>query len=652
MRDDNACSKPSDRTAISRRRLLALTAGGSVAGLAGCSGEGGNGTDDAAGGLTTASESTDSGSTEEGTTSSEGDSESSGNVWVTRTATVPTDITWNPYQDGGDWYTLSLIHGFGASLSRRKPLKWVPFLAENWSLDGKTFTIEMHDGFTWHNGNPVTADDYRLQYEISDHMGFGKHGAPLPSIDGYPEAVDDYTLEMTLKEEMSEATFVPQNFGEPLWYEPDFFTPFVEKFRDASGEEAMTGIRKEVSETALEEPVGFGPLKYDSVDSQKTVLKYFEDYPFEYVQQKFTERTGLDITGYGRPNFDTVHVKHVPSNNKMTQEIMSGNVDGGPGPLVSDQQLPEGMSIPQQPVLHGSGFIFNMYDWGETPGDPMFRKPDVRKAFAYAIDRHAAGVQLGQGAQDATTDATMTGLLQAQESEWLSDDFMSKMIPYERDLDKAAQHLEAAGLSKEDGTWYKPNGDKFTVRMGSGACVTRYVNAFSVLQSNLSEFGIDAKVINGECSTFFSKDDNDNGVDITTAEWGGAQQHPYFAFDWMYLRDYVTKENSAERDGFLPGDETLDVPPVGEPDGETSTFDPAAKVAELGTTTEKAEQTKIVEELAWATNYAVPKITCNENFITGALNSNGWKVPEADSLAASVHPFFSMIHHLGVVDAE
>lgn len=588
----------------------------------------------------------------DGTEASENGDGGSDKVWVTRTTTVPTDITWNPYQDGSDWYTLSLIHGFGASLCRRKPLQWIPFVAENWSLDGNTFTIEMHDGFKWHNGNPVTAEDYKLQYEISDYMGFGKHSAPLDVLDGYPEPTGEYTLEMSLKEEMSEASFVPQNFGEPLWYEPEFFTPFVEKFRDASGESAMTEVRKEVSETALDKPVGFGPLKFVSLDSQKTVLEYYDEFPFEYVQQKFSERTGLDITGNGRPNFNTVHVKNIPSSNKMTQEVMSGNVDSGQSPLVSENQLPDGMNIVQQPVLHGSGFIFNMYDWGETPGDPMFRKLDVRKAFAYAINRQAAGVQLGLGSKDTVTDDTMTGLLQAQESEWLDDSFMGQMIPYEHDLDKAAEHLEKAGLTKEDGTWYKPNGDKFTVRMGSGACVTNYVNAFSVLQSNLKELGIDAKVINGECSTFFSKDDNDNGVDITTAEWGGAQQHPYFAFDWMYRRDYVRQENSEKRDGFLPGDETLEVPPIGEPDGETSTIDPAAKVAELGATTEKAEQKEIIKELAWATNYAVPKITCNENFVVGALNGNGWKVPEPDSLASSIHPFYSMIHHLGVIDAE
>lgn len=618
-------------SSVSRRQMLAATAGGTIAGLAGCSGS-----DDVG---------------------EEGEGEGEGRTFRTRITTVPTDITFNPYQTNTDWYLDSLIHGFPAALSRRAPLQWVPILAKNWELDGETFTIELNENFTWHNGNDVTAEDLALQYEISHHMSAGKFHSPLENLEDLPQATDEYTVEMNLTQDISEEVFVPQHFGEPAWYEPEFFEPYVEKFRDASSDDEKEEIRAEVGDAEWEKPIGFGPLKYVERDNQKVVLEYFEDYPFEEVQEQFTDVIGQDITGFGRPNFDTVHAKYVSSHNNMTQEVMSNSIEGGTTSGITTEDLPDGIGINAQPVLHGSGLMFNFWDWGEAPGLDIWKDVNVRKALAHAIDRDATGIQLG--GDDAVTDSLMTGLLEDQEQEWLDGSFEDQLDSYEHDYDKAEEYLREAGCTKEDGTWHKPDGDVFEVRMKTGACVTHYVNAFEVVKSNLQELGLEPVVETEDCSSFFSKDDNDSGMQMTTAYWGGGQAHPYFAFDWMYKRNWVKSENDDERDYYLPGDprngeeETLEVPPVGQPDSdERNTVDPKALVEELGAVQDEAEQEELVKELVWATNWSVPKITCNENDIVGVVNRTNFEYPEEESPALSVHPFFSMIHHLGVVDEK
>jgi hypothetical protein len=104
----------------------------------------------------------------------------------------------------------------------------------------------------------------------------------------------------------------------------------------------------------------------------------------------------------------------------------------------------------------------------------------------------------------------------------------------------------------------------------------------------------------------------------------------------------------------LPGDQTLQVPPVGKPDSDKRvTIDPYAKLDALGRATSEQEQAKIVRELAWATNQGVPMIPIVGALIQGVLNTNGWEYPPVDSPAVTMKSaaFLSLMFQSGVLRA-
>lgn len=137
--DDGHSEPHRHATRTSRRRLLHLLGAGTVAGLAGCSGEPGQGTDT---------------ETETGT-----DTETGANAELQQSATIgiPRNVTqeWNK------------VYGMTPYFARvLEPLTWVtpdfkaaPWLAEDWKRTGeKTWEFYLREGVTFHNGDPLNAD--------------------------------------------------------------------------------------------------------------------------------------------------------------------------------------------------------------------------------------------------------------------------------------------------------------------------------------------------------------------------------------------------------------------------------------------------------------------------------------------------------------
>ena len=645
--ETNGSSETTNRS-LSRRKVLALTAVGTAGSIAGCS------SNPNAGNGSSGNNGSSNGGNSNGGNNANGPSQSN-QQFVRRTIVAPDSQQFNPFSTAEvEWYTMSLMHGFGVKRTQKAPVTWIPMLIKDWSMDGKTFTMELNDGFTWHNDKNVTAKDIVMQYEICKFMEAGKHYAPLEVLDGLPKATGSHTIEMTLTEEQNEEVFLNTVFGEPYWFQPNFFKPYVKKFRNASGDSEIQSIRAEITETNLKKPMGFGPLKLKDRDSQKMVLEFHEGYPFKSVQQQAGDALGGNYTEFGRPNFNEVVSKFISTDNKLTQEILSKNIGAATTTITDQNRLPQGSELFSVPTLHGHSINYNMFDWGETPGNKWLRDPEtsatVRKALAHAIDRSAAGKQLA-GGNPVNLDPLQTGLRKSQEKKWLDQSLMNSMSDWEFDQEKAAKYLKEAGFTKEGGTWKTPDGKTFSLTLRDGAGVTRYVNGLDVVNSNLQEFGIDSEVSMESNDTFFSKEENANGSDVGIDYWGGNSKHPYGAFDWMYGRLRIQRENG-EYDEMLPGDETLEVPPIGKPESnETMTVDPYALIEELKTTLNEKREQEIVNTLAWATNQAVPQISCSERAFSQYVNTANWNYPSRDDQIMYMNPSANMMFHVGVVQA-
>lgn len=626
---------------LSRRRAIQLAAGGSALALAGCSGSGNN---NASGNGSGGGNSGPSGGPAGG---------SSSQTFVDYTHEVPAEIQFNEYNaQGVNLYASAPIYAWGANVCG-DPVATIPMLAKSWTLDGQTFTIKLNDSFTWHDGKPFTADDYALHFNLDRFMGAGVH-YPIWEYAQSVNATGKHTLEINLDTKVNESVLTSTVFGLRLMKEPKIYRPFLERFKDASSEKKKEKIRTKLAEKTIEKPTGAGPLKFVRKNSQRMVLKPYKKFPWKQIQQQFADATGEDVSNWPTGlNMSQVNYRFSESYNQAAQYVRGDVADGGYVQNVSENDLPSHFKLVDAPSLYGIGLNFNFWENGNPAGDPAFKDPNVRKAFAHIIDRKSVGTQY-QGKQ-ATTDTLMTGLLDVQEKQWLDDSFRNKLNKYEKNDKKAAEYLRTSGYSKKGGKWYRPNGKQFTTTLATASGVSYYVSGFEVIASNLKEFGINAQLKTESNSSFFGSPANELGAQLTTpGYYGGQDPHPYFSYDFVYRRPVVQPEGSTDPNYNLPGNEKMKVPPVGKPNSSKRiTIDPYAKLTELGKTDKKAVQRSIIKELAWATNQWIPKITCSEYINKYVISTDDWKFPSPDSGALNMAlSSSSMQWHFGVVQSK
>ena len=84
------------------------------------------------------------------------------------------------------------------SLLQEGPDDYIPWLAESWSIsdDNLAYTFTLHRDATWHDGEPVTADD--VAFSIDYYSKYPNNGGNLftadSSIIDHYEVTDDYTI--------------------------------------------------------------------------------------------------------------------------------------------------------------------------------------------------------------------------------------------------------------------------------------------------------------------------------------------------------------------------------------------------------------------------------------------------------------------------
>jgi oligopeptide transport system substrate-binding protein len=233
--------------------------------------------------------------------------------------------------------------------------------------DQQTWTITLKDGWTFHDGTPVTAQSYvdawnfgaaNAEYTGNYFFDFiegkeeiagsgGSEGSGEPGEMSGLSVVDDLTFEVTLTEPFSQW---------PLVINYTAFYPMPQACLDdpASCEEA---------------PIGNGPFMMDGQwnhDQNVSVAKY-EDFAGEPA------------------NADAVNFQIYADINTAYTDLQAGNLD------VMDNLPPEQIEAAQ--AEFGDRFIegnSSSYTYVGFPiYDEKFADPNLRKAFSMAVDRQA-----------------------------------------------------------------------------------------------------------------------------------------------------------------------------------------------------------------------------------------------------------------------
>ena len=219
-------------------------------------------------------------------------------------------------------------------------------LAESWetSEDGLTYTFDLRDGVTFHDGTPLTAADVAFSIDNvltkEPEHPFASTLSPITSV----TAPDDSTVVIELSEVSANLLFfLTQGQGVVL------------------NEEAMSAIENE--------PVGTGPFQFESwTVGDSIVLSRYDDY-------------------WGEPALlETVTFRYINDPNALNNAMLAGDLDiiaGVSAPELLDAFVEDDRFEVLQGLTNGEVTL-------SLNGDrPPLDNVDVRRAITHAIDRQA-----------------------------------------------------------------------------------------------------------------------------------------------------------------------------------------------------------------------------------------------------------------------
>lgn len=309
--------------------------------LAGC-GEGGGGT----------------------SSSAEGEPQPGGDLIMVRADDPTTMMPTDPTDNASIWVIQNVFDTLVVASVDGESLE--PGLAESWeqSDDRLSWTFHLRPGVTFHNGEPVTADDVKFSIDnaTNPELPFGDINSQIAQV----EAPDEATVVVTTK--------VPWS---PLPADLALFTNSIVP-------KDLAGMSKE---EFADRPIGSGPFKVDSWTKGQS-LKIIKNP--DYWQE-------------GRPYLDSVTFNTVPDSNTRAEQLLGDQAQVNEFPPYSTIE-----GLKSTPGVKLEAFESSMVNYinvnhREAPLDDVH----LRRALSYALDREAMinAVTYGQ-AKVATTFMT------------------------------------------------------------------------------------------------------------------------------------------------------------------------------------------------------------------------------------------------------
>lgn len=272
-------------------------------------------------------------------------------------------------------------------------LEMQPALAESWTVsdDQLTWTFELRDGVTFHDGSAFTAEDVVYSYDriVDDELANAWKFAAVTDV----VAVDEDTVTITVAQ------------------------PTPNLLSNLGGFKGMAIVSEEnvTSGDIQTKPIGTGPFKVDSVVSGDSI----------------TLTANADYWG-GAPALGGVTFSFISEPATALAALRSGEVDWTdvvPDQQVAELQENEDLTLETSP---SSDYWYLALNENKAPWDDV----RVRQAIAYAIDR------------DAIVQATSYGTAQENQLAIPEDSvWFTGYDTYSTDLDKAKQLLDEAGFT-------------------------------------------------------------------------------------------------------------------------------------------------------------------------------------------------------------
>lgn len=375
-----------------------------------------------------------------------------------------------------------------------------------------TFTIR--DDVNWHDGEPVTAEDWLFAYEVIGHEDYDgiRYGSDFTIIEGMEayhngeadtisgiEVLDEKTMKITYDE------FTPSLLASGVW--PYALPKHI--FEDIPVEDMSS------SDAVRREPIGMGPFIVESiVPGESVTLVKNEDY------------------WRGEPNLDGVNIR-VVNPNVVVQSLRNGEVD-----LVNSfptDQFPDNADMSNVEYLGDIDLAytyigFKLGEWDdearEVVMDPDAKMADVelRRAMWHAVDNEAIGTQFYNGMRwNATTLIPPS-----------HPDFHDETIDaptYDPEL--ANEILDEAGYVDVTGDGFRedPDGNELVINFASMSGGDTAEPLARYYMQSWEAVGLNVQLTDGrlqEFNTFYDRiRADDPEIDIFQGAWGvGSDVNP------------------------------------------------------------------------------------------------------------------------------
>jgi len=236
-------------------------------------------------------------------------------------------------------------------------------LAKDWSVsdDGLTWTYHLKDGFKWHNGEPLTAD--QIVWAINAIMSNPDGWATLANYTaGFVEVVAPDPATVMIATEYPIANMDYRTSFLYIFYQPDF-----EKFTTA----------EDLQNFGNDAPIGTGPFMLKTYDKDTGVALL--DANKDYVD--------------GAPKIAGIIFQTFDNTDAMVQALKVGDIDMLTNVPASAFATVQGFENVKATAIDNTYFyelIINSVDPNNDPaptGHPALADPVVRLAIAHAINK-------------------------------------------------------------------------------------------------------------------------------------------------------------------------------------------------------------------------------------------------------------------------
>jgi peptide/nickel transport system substrate-binding protein len=340
-------------------------------------------------------------------------------------------------------------------------LKYVPQLATawNWSEDGKTLTMTLREGVTFHNGEVFDAAAVKFNLDRARTLPDSLRKSELASVDSV-EVIDAKTVAIKVKQ--PDATLISQ-------------------LSDRAG---MMLAPKASATDVASRPICSGPYKFvQRVQQDRIVLERNDNY---WNKQAY--------------HFDKVIYLPIPDTSVRLANLRSGDLDIIERVAPTDVKTAQADSKLQVFNTPGLGYMQLVYNTnnGERSKTPMGQDKRVRKAFELAIDRDAINQVVFEGLYTPSAQPFPN-----------SSPYYDKSLPIPaRDVEQSKKLLAEAGVKLPLTVELKVANNPIAQQVGQ------------IVQAMAEEAGFKVNLVATEYATLLSEQQSGN-FQISMSAWSG-----------------------------------------------------------------------------------------------------------------------------------